>query len=274
MRIFRPSRFGWLILGALMLLFMSAVIHAQDEPTPSPTPTSTPTPTPAPHALTIFRDTDTFTLYAPAQADISLIGFTFAVSGKSYALENYGAFRGLPFSRLPTPLCFRLIRSGASSPLPQDCASALILTQTLANADVFWYDSVLVQDFVVLIQRDGVTQGICASGQSVCAIAFTPGDATPTPTVTATVIATPVSQISPSPTVYCQGEIESGSIAKTITSVFETPNTKSGRREPIQAGESVLVLERYETGRQVWFRIGDMQGVELGWVENRYLPNC
>lgn len=175
MLISRLSRFGWLILGVFLLLYLSTVINAQGEPPPppSPTPTDTPTPTPIPHMLTIFRDTDTFTLYAPGQGEISLLGFAFAVSDKTYALENYGAFRGLPFSRLPTPICFRLVRSGANSPLPQDCASALILTQMLTNADVFWYDSVLVQHLVVLVQRDGATQGICASGP-VCAIAFTP----------------------------------------------------------------------------------------------------
>lgn len=188
MRIFRPSRFGWLTLGAFLLLFMSAVIHAQGEPPPppSPTPTHTPTSTPIPHMLTIFRDLDTFTLYAPAQGAVSLIGLAYVVNGENYGLDSFLGFRGLPFDQYPTPVCFRLIRAGANSPLPRDCVSALILTHTLNNADVFWYDAVLGQELTVIVVGGEAFQGFCPSGQSRCEITFTPGDATATqpPTIT------------------------------------------------------------------------------------------
>jgi hypothetical protein len=222
MRIFRSSLFAWLIFGAfiLALLYGNALglTHAQEEATETPTsePSETPTPSPTPHSLTVFRDADTFTLYAPEQGEISLVGLAFVMDDESYSLENFGAFRGLPYNRVPTPICFRLARAGANIPLAQDCATALILTQALQNADVFWYDSVLVQDFVVLIQRDGETQGICASGQVECTISFWPREelATPTATKTSTETATAT---------YTKTLVETPTVAQKINMIL-VPN--------------------------------------------------
>ncbi len=286
MRIFRPSLFVWLILGVffLALLNVPATTNAQEEATETatPEPSATPSPTPIAHTLTIFRDLDTFTLYAPAQGEISLSRFTFAVSDKIYALESFSAFRGLPFSRLPTPICFRLTRSGANSPLPLDCASALILTQNLTNADVFWYDSVLAQDFVVLIQLDGSTQAICASGQSECDITFTPGEVTPTPTATITV--TPIYTITPSATipvvvntptpiagVYpCDGTIVvSTSPGVGLNKVHVIAQRSSPNRPPVSQGSTVSVLGTQRASGITWYQIS--YNNNQGWLEAEYI---
>jgi len=143
---------------------------------------------------TIFRDSDSLTLYVPDQGEVSLAGFAFVADNRTYGLEDFISFRGLPFDRLPTPICFRLIRNGSNPPRPLDCPTTLILTQNLSNADVFWYNSILAVDITFLIQNSESTQAFCASGAVICQFSFIPSvevsTLTPEPSVSPTVNAT------------------------------------------------------------------------------------
>lgn len=123
--------------------------------------------------LTIFRDEDSFTLYAPAGSDLSGLEYRVVMGAEEsvYRLENYAGFRGLPFADLPQDACFRLIRSGGTRPTPLQCTDgALRLTQQLVSADVFWRDAVDGVDRTVLVYRDAALAGTCAAGEEACEI--------------------------------------------------------------------------------------------------------
>jgi tetratricopeptide (TPR) repeat protein len=53
------------------------------------------------------------------------------------------------------------------------------MIQTLASGDVFWHDSVLNQDFTVMIVRDDQTYGVCAAGVPRCTATFVPAPEEP-----------------------------------------------------------------------------------------------
>jgi formylglycine-generating enzyme required for sulfatase activity len=141
--------------------------------------------------ITIYRDNDTLTLFVPEQGSVSLAGFAFRVDGEPYLLEDFPAFRGIPFDNVPTPICFRLARAGSSSPLPLECPPSLTLVQALSDGDVFWYDDVMVISITIVIQIGDATQGFCGAGQDTCDMSViapvlptaTPPDG-PTPTAT------------------------------------------------------------------------------------------
>jgi hypothetical protein len=199
-RWFSPGRKAY-VSGLIWVIVLGAAIMASINQRPEAAiaesvVTPSPTSTAAPISLTIFRDADTLTLYIAEQSDISLIGFAYTVNDRTYPLDDFASFREMPFGRLPTPICFRLIRSGSNTPLPQDCASALVLTHLLSNADIFWYGATLAQDFVILIESNSEIQGICPSGEAKCEFEFIAPTPTPTPVVTPT----PTPTITPTPT--------------------------------------------------------------------------
>ncbi|MBZ0294903.1 MAG: TIR domain-containing protein [Anaerolineae bacterium] len=172
---------------------------ATDAPTPTLTEASTQTPTDAPLSapteaptdsstnlstapttvavggvtLKIFRDEDSFTLYAPEGSDLSGLEYRVTTNSgeETYALEAYAGFRGLPFADLPQEACFRLVRSGGTHPTPLQCTSgALLLSQQLASADRFWRDMVAGVDRTVLVYQNDALVGTCPAGEDACEI--------------------------------------------------------------------------------------------------------
>lgn len=163
-----------------------------DSPQPSNTPTNTsnpPTSTPTPPTpaasggtitLTIFRDEDSLTLYVPkTDEQVSLEDLTFQVTTANgtiilLQLDKFPSFAGLPFDNLSsfTPMCLRLIRDGSAPPAPLECQRVTLITQELAQADVFWYDSTANQHRTVLVLQGENTIGVCAAGQTQCEVSF------------------------------------------------------------------------------------------------------
>lgn len=99
----------------------------------------------SPFEIRVFIDNENLTVYIPSNGLVSLRGFGFQVqvNGQTrlYVLEEYAAF-GIPFDQLSTPVCFRLHNSGGRIPLAQACNGITTLTQELAPADVFWFETV------------------------------------------------------------------------------------------------------------------------------------
>ncbi len=126
----------------------------------------------------IFLDNDSLTVYVPDADRASLAGMALAVDTGTERitrfLEEYPAFRGLPFSSLPTPICFRLLRNGSNAPAPTDCPSTRLLLQPLANADVFWFDSGTSQTRTIQVTRHSEILDFCPAGQSRCVITYVP----------------------------------------------------------------------------------------------------
>jgi TIR domain-containing protein len=148
--------------------------------TPNPPTNTPPLPTPTISSsntitIAIFRDQDSLTLYVPdTDEQVSLEGLTFNVTTFSGEIikrldRDYLSFIGITFHNLPTPICFRLVRSGSGSPTPLVCQiGGLLLTQQLADADIFWYESTSNQDRTVGVLKDGNYIGLCGAGQTRC----------------------------------------------------------------------------------------------------------
>ncbi len=138
--------------------------------------------------VTIFIDKDSLTIYVPGDQLASVEGLGLQVDtgngGITRFLEDYTAFRGMPFAALATPICFRLLRNGSSAPLPTDCPSNRVLIQPLADSDIFWYDTVANQARTILLTRRSETLDFCPAGQPSCTLMYNP----PTPIIPATPI--------------------------------------------------------------------------------------
>jgi formylglycine-generating enzyme len=167
-----------LMLIAGVLLFSISIAHGQGNFT-----------------VTIFRSADSVTVYLPPDLPlVNLSGLQFQTTTATGApinqlLETLPAFRGLPYATLPTPICFHITRSAAPTAPPLECQTILLLTQTLADANVFWYDLSSRQDRTLTMMLSGVPR-ICPAGSVRCDLDY------PLPTPTATFPPTP----SPLPT--------------------------------------------------------------------------
>ncbi|GEM_PF-3662052 len=137
--------------------------------------------------MTLYVSPDRLVIHIPSSAAgvVSLQGFEFqaqiGTQNRTYPLSAYPSF-ALPFRTIPTPVCFSLLRSGATTPMPQPCSSVPIFNQVLAPSDVFWYDSVVVALRPIVIAHEGVPVTVCPAGQSECS--FTYGLTAPAPTPT------------------------------------------------------------------------------------------
>ncbi|MGB1285182.1 MAG: hypothetical protein ACPG7F_01515 [Aggregatilineales bacterium] len=121
----------------------------------------------------VFIDEESLTVYVPEDAAADLSGVEFLVNNtnndiETKSLASYSTFAGILSNA--EGLCFRLMRSGASSPLAQQCNSSRTITQQLTGADVFWYDSVGGNFRSVRVAEDGALYGICGAGQNRCEI--------------------------------------------------------------------------------------------------------
>jgi formylglycine-generating enzyme required for sulfatase activity len=124
----------------------------------------------------VFRSPDSLTLYFPSSVPVNINGFSIEAttatgSNLRQVLENLPAFRGLPYDRLPTPLCFRIIRVSSIDPFALECQTTTTLTQTLIDANVFWYDRVAQQDRTLLLAL-GDRVLLCPAGQARCDLRF------------------------------------------------------------------------------------------------------
>lgn len=254
--------------------------------TPNP-PTNTPVPatptTPAPSGdtitLTIFRDQDSLTLYMPkTDQPLSLAGLVFQVEitgqNRQFPLIGYSSFGGNSIlgnvSILNSAACFRLARSGSRSPAPLECQNgALPLTQNVADADVFWYDSTANQHRTVLVLRDGGTIMVCAAGQTRCD--------TELPLAAAVEVVNVAASSTATPGYPCEGTI--GASQSSIRNIVRSdPVSTASIIAGVAPGTQVLILEARQEGTKTrWYRIGYEPDTPIGWIRYDYLdlsPAC
>lgn len=136
--------------------------------------------------VNVFRSSDSLTLYLPDAAPVNITGLLLEATTATginlrQELALLPAFRGLPYDRLPTPICFHMVRA-VSAPMPLNCQPITTLTQTMADADVFWYDLSARNDRTLIFYLSDIVQ-ICPAGVPRCDLIFS---ALPAPTVTVT----------------------------------------------------------------------------------------
>jgi hypothetical protein len=127
------------------------------------------------YLIRIFRERDELTLYIPGNRLTPVNGLSIEVMNSSgeaslYFVEVYSAFRDLPFERLLTPVCFRMVRSGSNPPLEQVCQEIpanRVFTQTIPDEDVFWFDSEWGNRNILIIRR-GNFREICRPVEAWC----------------------------------------------------------------------------------------------------------
>ncbi len=287
-----------IIALVLSLIVPGAVLAQATAPTPTATATATPTATPLPTlTLTLFRDADSLTLLVPpSDVPVSLLGLELRVSlinGTTITRRldrDYAAFIGLPFANVDElgAVCFRLVKAGATGPLPIECGNGpLLLTQQLAAADVFWFDSSTNLPRIVQVRQNNMFIGLCPATQDSCAIELPllPVTATPTPSLTPTTAATtaaptftpiviPTQGATSLPIGYpCEATIVTDGIATVLRDVLRSsPSERSASRGSIRVDERVLVLgEPYFASGNKWFEIGNYNGNTLGWIIEQYL---
>ncbi len=135
--------------------------------------------------IVVYRSADSLTLYLPDVGFPDITGLYIEATtaiGETVRrdLALLPAFRGLPYNRLPAPICFHLI-SASSATLPLDCQTTTTLTQLMAAGDIFWHE----QGDRTLVFYLGEIPQICPAGAPRCTLVF-PALPTPTPTATST----------------------------------------------------------------------------------------
>ncbi|MBZ0300535.1 MAG: TIR domain-containing protein [Anaerolineae bacterium] len=232
-------------------------------PTPVPSPVVIDTPVSASGdtiTLTIFRDEDSFTLYVPQTGQaVSLVGFEYRVTltdGSTTSLRldrDFASFLGMPFANVSSlgAVCFRIVRSGGTRPVPQACQSAaLLLPQEIASADMFWRDRSTGLFRTILVYRDDQLIGVCGP-QDSCPLNWPV-------TQQANVVVTVASA-----TGYpCAGTIifRSGAMNQVkVSPLKDAPN-----KTPVQQGLSVQILESLNNDGIIWYQI-EYDG-NTGWI--------
>ncbi len=236
--------------------------------------------------LTLFLDKDSLTLYVPpSDIPVSLEDLALQVAlgdeTQIFSLDEYAAFRGLQFYNLPTPICFRLVRSVSSSPVPGVCQGIpLILMQSVANADVFWFDPLVGEARLMTILQGQQSAGFCQSTQSGCEIEWTFAPVVaPTPIATATestLTPTPIPQPTATPVVRgypCEAAIVTEGIATVLRGVVRSsPSTSSVARGNVNVGQIVSIKrDRLDTFGGKWYEIANENGNTFGWIPAQYL---
>jgi uncharacterized protein YgiM (DUF1202 family) len=148
---------------------------------------------PEPVSIVIFREADTLTLYLPGKGLVSLEGLTIeatAIDGTklSVRLDQFTAFRGLPFDRIVTPACFILESNLKTSSMPLECRQVppeRVFTERLTPANMIWYDSVADEPRLIFITRDSESYGQCPATLPQCEIIYTPPPRADVPPTTA-----------------------------------------------------------------------------------------
>ncbi len=257
---------------------------AAPTPVPSNTPTSIPptstptqraaTATPTPTAvagdsvtLMLFRDEDSLTLYVPPSDDpLSLEGLKYRVTllgGGTISRrldQDYAAFLGMPFANIGSlgqGLCFRLLRSGGTRPVPQVCQSGvLLLTQQVASADVFWRDGGAAVDRTIFIYRDDRLVAACGP-EAQCAVEWPVGSAV-------------ASAFTATPGYPCDGMIvfSGGGL---LNQVRITPQMNAPFRPAVQQASTVNIFDRRSNDGKVWYQMEYENGANQGWIPIEYV---
>ncbi len=148
-----------------------------------------------PFDLTIFRDENNLTIYLPGSGAVSILDMTLEADGIAHTLATYPSVRSFHANSIPRPICFRLQRSGDTTPLTGACPPALTITEILPNAEVFWHNQTTGTDSTILVTNSVETLGFCPAGQSECHLTFVALTPTPPPPTV-----TPTSLPPPTPT--------------------------------------------------------------------------
>jgi formylglycine-generating enzyme required for sulfatase activity len=231
--------------------------------------------------LTLFRSQDTLTLLIPGDQIVNVQGLRFeatTITGNNLVqlLEELPSFRGLPYDRLPTPLCFHITRVNVNVPLPLECQTATTLTQRLADADVFWYDLSGLQERTILLIL-GETTRLCPAGQIRCDLTFAQPMATPTffspPTSTAS------SQIgsSVSPVIHNEDWVPVVETFDGVEMVLVPPGCfmmggETGEADEFPTSQICFAvpfwIDRYEVTNEQFERFGGVAAVTSFWTDS------
>ncbi len=219
--------------------------------------------------LTIFRDEDSLTLYMPDVGDsLSLAELIFQVEiggqNRPFPLMGYSSFGGDSIlgdvKVLNSAACFRLIRNGSQNPAPLECQSGVMpLTQNVADADVFWYDSTANQHRTVLVLRDRNTVAVCAAGQTTCVVEWPLAGNTQNLNMSTSTTDTVPSALG------CKAVITAFGV--TQVRVYENERITSSRLYTVPVGSEVIVLAVSDDND--WYKIQLSSGSNMpGWIES------
>lgn len=226
--------------------------------------------------LTIFRDNDSFTLYVPqSDQSYSLEDLSFSIidsqgSQRDLLLSDFLSFRGMPFADITSlnkVICFRIYRQSAIVPAPLDCAngSELLLTQGLADADVFWYDRVTGQARTVMVLQDGMVFGICAAGQSTCEMDIARIIIDPlseTPTALSSVASATLGYPCKANVIFTGGGL--------LNQVRLTPNRNAQFVDPVNQGAEIIITMHQYSDQTDWYKI-TYQTSQTGWIPIEFI---
>jgi hypothetical protein len=276
----RPMKNRVICFGLLAALALAAVSGAAaQQATPSPIPTETPTitPTPVPVVpITLFRDSDSLAVFVGEPVNLSglaLQAVTLTGEVITRRLEDYASLRGLPFGQLPTPICFRLVRAGSAVPVVSACQIPLLLSQPLANADIFWHDSVSQTGRLISVLLDEDVIGLCPPTSEQCPVDVPLRESTPTPTPSTTPDETATPTLTPTPAradSACEGVImfSSGGL---LNQVKVSPFRNAPFARAVQQGSTVVIQERRASEGIMWYQIRYANGGSTGWIPAQYV---
>jgi|GEM_PF-1285311 len=181
------NNFSITLKHGLSLLFSALLIVMPDISMTLQTQTSS-------FEIVLFRDKDSLTVYIPGNTAVSIRGLQFETADSSsrrfaYRLEEYSAFYGLNFDAVQAPICLRLLRQGVNLPYPTECMkfpSNQRLTQSLVDADIFWYDPDAGQGILLSVTRSTIPANICSAQQARCPVVVPPAPNIPNGTSAST----------------------------------------------------------------------------------------
>jgi hypothetical protein len=217
--------------------------------------------------VSILRDADTLILYFPAQPAVPISGMNFRQSQDPnevpFRYDLLTSFDALDFGALETPVCLRLLRSGAETPLPQACTTDGVTVQTaeLFSTDVFWYANNQQAGLRLMIDEDEV--GICPSGKDQCPIVFQVAGpiitATPTPIV-------------PTATLSVQLD-EPVSLVAVVSDVYvrSMPRNNSRRLTSLERGTISRQAEQAENLDENYWVAIELGGGQTGYVAKDFV---
>ncbi len=134
--------------------------------------------------LVIFRNADGLSIYIPGTPDnpatVSLKGITLETEnarGERIKADfgRYPAFIGLPFDKLPTPLCFNLKIQRSTAALPLECRQLpanSLFQQSLTAANVIWYDNAASEPRPLFLMRDTTLLAQCPAASPDCTLSL------------------------------------------------------------------------------------------------------
>jgi hypothetical protein len=239
--------------------------------------------------VTVFRDEETLTLFVDGNLPVSLEGLEFSVETSTgeievYALDSFVAFRGLDFTELDPPICFRLEYSQTDSPPPSVCLPApdyrpLLVRQRLSLPDIFWYDRNAVSDLIVTINGAGEERE-CAAEE--CPLEYISDVDEPTSemreraTPTAPLSSNPPPEPTHTPTnagtrgYPCPATISSSSSRIYTHQLPSSPENLNDYKRP---GETVTLyaVERNGSGQATWYRLNPISEILQVWLEARFI---